>query len=218
MKIMKAVIIGATGATGIELVNNLLERTWISEVKVLVRSPKLKEHQKLKQVVVDFNQLEKYEDEIKGDLAFSCLGTTLKDAGSKKNQWVIDHDYQCRFAQIAKDNDIPIFVLLSAIGANSNSFIFYNKMKGQVENDIKALDFNRLIIVRPSLLIRKGMERKNEKLGRNFIHAMNSIGLMKSKRPLDVKVVANAMAESVDSTVDRFKVVEVDDIIELNKL
>ena len=142
---MKAIVIGATGATGKEIVENLLNDQLFSEVIILVRKKSFKNHSRLNEIVVDFEHLEQYKNVINADIAFSCLGTTLKIAGSKANQWKVDFDYQFKFAQLAKENNIPTFVLLSALGANSSSKIFYSKMKGTLEDVIKNLQFTSLI-------------------------------------------------------------------------
>lgn len=214
---MKAVIIGATGATGSKLVHYLLTKTEITEVVALVRYAKLKAHPKLKQFVVDYDKLSDYADLITGDVAFSCLGTTLKIAGSKDAQWKIDHNYQYAFAQLAERSGIPNFVLLSAIGADSSSSIFYNKLKGTLENDVRSLDFNKLIIVKPSLLIRPNSNRKSESLGVGIIKFFNVLGLLKKQRPLSVDLVAKAMYNSIADSKNRFTQVYVDDIIRLSK-
>ncbi len=214
---MKAVIIGATGATGSMLVQYLLERTEVDLVTALVKSPKLQSHPKLNQVVVDFDNLSSYSDLIVGDVAFSCLGTTLKIAGSKEAQWKVDYNYQYEFAQLAERSGIPNFVLLSAIGANSHSTFFYNKLKGTLEDDVRSLDFNKLIIVKPSLLIRPNTDRKSENWGVGMIKFFNSLGLLKKQRPLSVDLVAKAMYHSINDSTTKFTQVYVDDIIRLSK-
>src|SRR5690606_19085343 len=104
---------------------------------------------KLIEIVVDVERLDNHRDDIRGDVAFSCLGTTLKDAGSKDAQWRVDHDYQFEFAAIAKKNGVKSFILMSAVGANASSFIFYNKMKGTLEQNLRKLSFTRLIVLHP---------------------------------------------------------------------
>lgn len=215
---MKAIIIGATGATGRELVHNLLHRDWISEVVALVKSPKLDPHPKLQQIVVNFDKLEEHSTSISGDVAFSCLGTTLKVAGSKEAQFKVDYGYQYKFAALAKKNGIKTFVLLSSLGAKPTSMLFYSKMKGQLEEAVKGLKFNKLIIVKPSLLIRGASSRKNEEIGIKVVNFFNKMGLMEKQRPLPVSEVANAMVESLDCSTNNYKEINVDEIIRLNNL
>src|SRR5690606_25035212 len=120
---MKAIIIGGTGATGREVVKQLLADERFNAVTAFVRRPYFDQHPKLTEIIVDFENLANYENDIRGDIAFSCLGTTLKDAGGKATQWRVDHDYQLAFAKIAKTNGVERFVLLSAFGANAQSGI-----------------------------------------------------------------------------------------------
>ena len=127
---MKALIIGATGATGKDLVTQLLADDTYSEVHCFVRKPLALTHHKLHSHVVDFEHPEVWADLLHGDVAFSCLGTTLAVAGSKEAQWRVDYDYQYAFAQQCKANGVPTFVLVSAAGAKAQSKVFYNRMKG----------------------------------------------------------------------------------------
>ena len=130
---MKALVIGATGATGKDLVNKLLEDKDFQEVHAFVRRPLNIKNEKLKAHVVDFEKPEEWKDLVKGDVAFSCLGTTLKDAGSKDAQRKVDFDYQYQFAKNAKENEVEDYILVSSYGANPNSKIFYSRMKGELE-------------------------------------------------------------------------------------
>ena len=155
---MKALIIGATGATGKDLVTQLLADDTYSEVHCFVRKPLALTHPKLHAHVVDFETPEAWADLLRGDVAFSCLGTTLAVAGSKEAQWHVDYDYQYAFAEHCCQNGVATFVLVSAAGATAQSKLFYNRMKGQLEDAVKALGFPRLLIFQPSILIRSNSE------------------------------------------------------------
>ena len=122
---MKVLIIGATGATGSDLVSVLLQDPDYTEVVAFVRRPSGLAHPKYSEIITDFEKLEAVADSIKGDVWFSCLGTTLKAAGSKKMQWHIDHDIPLKFAEIARRNGVPRAVLVSAYGASTASRVFY---------------------------------------------------------------------------------------------
>ena len=162
---MKGLIIGATGATGKDLLAKLLEDEAFSEIHSFVRKPMSISHPKLHAHVVDFDTPEAWSDLLHGDVAFSCLGTTLAVAGSKEAQWRVDYDYQYAFAQQCKANGVPTFVLVSAAGAKAQSKLFYNRMKGQLEDAVKALGFPSLLIFQPSVLIRSNSDRGAE----NFV-------------------------------------------------
>lgn len=214
---MKVIVIGATGATGKVLVNKLLETPSVKEVVVLVRRNSFEQHPKLKEVIVDFNELDKFSQHIKGDIAFSCLGTTLKMAGSKEAQWIIDHDYQYNFGKICKSNGIETFVLLSALNANPKATSFYGKMKGELERNISELGFNKLVIVRPSFLIRPDSKRSLEKIGVKFMRLCNKLGLGKAFAPLEVAIVAEAMIKSSLQKKGNKTILEVADIIKVSQ-
>lgn len=213
---MNAIVIGGTGATGKELVNQLLSDSRFEKITVLVRRSYFDKQAKLKEIVVDFENLENYKDFVQGDVAFSCLGTTLKDAGSKDAQWRVDHDYQFEFATIAKDNGVGGFVLISAFGANAESSLFYNKLKGKLERNIQTLNFNQFVILRPGGIDRPNSTRKGEKIGVKFIKALNKIGLFKRYQPISVERLAKAMIASYFRYKTSFKIVMLKEIKELS--
>lgn len=152
---MKALIIGATGATGKDLVQKLSQDKDFEEIHAFVRKPVTSISEKVKFHVVNFEKPEEWKDLVKGDVAFSCLGTTLKDAGSKEAQRKVDFDYQLQFAKTAKENGVEDFVLVSAYGANPNSKIFYSRMKGELEEEVKKLHFNKITIFQPNARSKK---------------------------------------------------------------
>jgi len=193
---MKALVIGATGATGKDLVKQLLNDKDFEQVDVFVRKPLNIENEKLKTHVVDFEKPEDWKDSVKGDVAFSCLGTTLKDAGSKEAQRKVDYEYQFQFAKAAKENNVEDYILVSAYGANPQSKIFYSKMKGELEDAVRKLHFNKITIFKPGMLERKDSERSGEVLGSRIIKFANKIGLFESQKPLPTDVLAKAMINS----------------------
>ena len=193
---MKALVIGATGATGKDLVQKLLADKDFEEVHAFVRRPLNIENDKLKSHIVNFEQPDEWKDLVKGDVAFSCLGTTLKDAGSKEAQRKVDYDYQYNFAKAAKENEVEDYILVSSYGANPKSKIFYSRMKGELEQSIKALHFNKLMIFQPGMLDRKDSERTGEVLGGKIIKFANKFGVLTQQKPLPTAVLAKAMINS----------------------
>ncbi len=193
---MKALVIGATGATGKDLVKKLLDDGDFEEVHAFGRRPLEIENEKLKSHVVDFENPESWKNLVKGDVAFSCLGTTLKDAGSKEAQRKVDFDYQYNFAKAAKENDVADYILVSSYGANPNSKIFYSKMKGDLEQEVKNLHFDKITIFQPGMLDRKETERTGEVLGGKIIKFANKLGVLESQKPLPTDVLAQAMINS----------------------
>lgn len=160
-----AVIIGATGLVGSNLLTEILENEVYSTVSVFSRRITGITHSKLKEHLVSFDSIEEFKHHIKGDVLFSCMGTTIKTAGSKDKQYKVDFTYQFEVAKAAKQNGIPTLVLVSSTGANSKSFVFYSKMKGQLEEAITKLSFHRFIMVRPSILVG---ERPEPRFGEEF--------------------------------------------------
>lgn len=193
---MKALVIGATGATGKDLVSQLLTDNGYDEVNVFVRRPLAVENPKLKTHIVNFDKPEEWKDLVKGDVAFSCLGTTLKTAGSKEAQRKVDYDYQYNFAKAAKENEVEDYILVSSYGAHPKSKLFYSRMKGELEQSIKDLHFNKLTIFQPGMLERKDSERTGEVLGGKIIKFANKFGVLTQQKPLPTEVLAKAMINS----------------------
>ena len=145
---MKALVIGATGATGKELVAQLLEDEAFKEVHIFVRRAYNCQNPKLYTHIIDFEEPQTWAALLHGDVAFSCLGTTLAQAGSKEAQWRVDYDYQLHFGENCSKNHVKTFVLVSSAGADAKSAIYYSKMKGMLEDVVKKLPFDRLFILR----------------------------------------------------------------------
>ena len=190
---MKAIVLGATGAVGLDLVEMLLKDNAFSGVEVFVRRAMPMENGKLTTHIVDFKQLKDWQDMIKGDVVFSCMGTTLKAAGSRERQYEIDYTYQLEFAQAAHSNGVPIYILVSSAMANANSKLFYTRMKGELEEAIQQLHFQKEVIMRPPLLIRKNTTKTDEKVVVVVLKVLNALGLFKKQRPMPTEVVAKAM-------------------------
>jgi uncharacterized protein YbjT (DUF2867 family) len=190
---MKAIVIGATGSTGKELVKLLLEDPQLESVIVFTRKQLLINHSKLTVYQINFNKPEDWNDLVKGDVIFCCLGTTLKVAGSKEAQWKIDYDYQLWLAQAAKSNKVPCCVLVSSLGASSDSSVFYSRMKGELEEAINKLNFAKFLVFQPPLLLRENTDRKMEIIGAKIIGFFNTFGLLKSQQPLATNDLAKAM-------------------------
>ena len=194
---MKALLIGATGATGSDLLNLLLKDNYIDRVDVFVRRNINLKHAKLHTHVVDFNEPNQWRHLIEGDVLFSCLGTTLKSAGSKATQWKVDYEYQLAFAQAASENKVSHYVLISAKMASSKSVFFYSKMKGRLEEAVRELTFPKLSIFNPPLLIRKNTDRIGEKIALVIFRTLNKLGILLSQKPLSTEALAQEMIRAV---------------------
>jgi len=193
---MKALIIGATGATGKDLIDVLLASVDYSEVVAFVRKPLTVVHPKLSFILTDFNNLHTLSPVVSGDVLFSCLGTTLKVAGSRDRQWQVDFEIPAKFAATAKRNGVPSIVLLSAYGAKDNSHLFYSMIKGKLEKRIGSLAFDQYIIFRPGMLLRKDTDRAGEQISGKILSCLNSWGLLRKFRPLPTGILATQLAKA----------------------
>ena len=193
---MKALVIGATGATGKPLVMELLKNTDYTEVVIFVRHATGIIHPKFKEYILDFNDIESYSDIIRGDIFFCCMGTTLKAAGSKMAQWRIDYEIPLEFARIAKENGIKSFVLVSSGNADSKSRFFYPRMKGELEEKIETLNFKQYIVFRPGLLNRPESDRFTENAAVSVLNFFNRLGMLKAQTPLPTPLLAQKMIKA----------------------
>lgn len=192
---LRAIVVGATGAVGRDLVEVLRDDPRYTEVRTFTRRPLNIENAKIKAYVVDFEKSGDWQGKVQGDVIFSALGTSRKQAGSKNAQHHVDYDYQMMFARIAHENDVPRMVLVSSVGADAGSSFFYMKLKGEIERDMEKIGFAGLTIVQPPSLVRKHAKRALETISVKAIQSLNAIGLLKKMAPISTKIVAEAMAE-----------------------
>ncbi|MGY0217099.1 NAD(P)H-binding protein [Endozoicomonadaceae bacterium StTr2] len=192
-----AVVIGATGVVGRSLVDLLAQSDAIRHVVTLTRRPAVHESTKVKNHVIDFEHLDYHAKLFAGDMMFSCLGTTLKQAGSIANQRKVDFDYQHQAAQLAAEQGIEHYLLVSSSGANSQSNAAYFRMKGELEQQVKHLPFNRISIFQPSLLVGERPDfRLGESIGRVIMPVLCRLPGLKKYRPVTGKQVAAAMVKT----------------------
>lgn len=217
MKNLTAIVIGATGATGKELVKLLLGDEDFQKVKIFIRRDDDLNHPKLEKNVVDFDRLDDWKNDLRGDTLFSALGTTLKQAGSEAAQYKVDLTYQLETAKAAADGGVKNYVLVSSTGADPKAFFFYPRMKGELEEAVKTLGFDRIHIFQPGILERNADDdRTMENLGLTAIKALNSIGLFKSQKPMPVKVLAEKMIKvSKSARTEKVNYYKLDEIFDL---
>ncbi|MGZ3763216.1 MAG: oxidoreductase [Mucilaginibacter sp.] len=192
----KAILAGASGLIGSNLLNILLQRPDYDEILILVRKELPIKHKKLIQLLIDFEKLDEYADAINGDVVFSCLGSTRKKTPDLVAYRRIDHDYPLKLAQLAKQNGIKQFHLISSLGANSKSSNFYTKMKGEIEDDIQKVGLKCLHIYEPAFLTG---DRQEFRSGEGFLNALTKIvdplliGRLRKYRSIPAETVAKAM-------------------------
>ena len=191
-----ALIFGSSGLVGNKLLNIILKNKNYNKVKLFVRSVSENNSSKVEIVQTDFTNLEKHRDVIAGDDCFFCIGTTHKNTPNKHEYRRIEYDIPINVAKIAKSNSVNSFIYVSSMGANPNSLNSYLKNKGQVEEELKRINFSKLALIRPSALLGK---RKTFRLGEHIgVFLMKSLsifflGNLKKYKPIQAEYVANAM-------------------------
>lgn len=191
-----ALIAGGSGLVGGHLLRELLETSEYGRVIALVRRPMQITHPKLKQVCVDFSALEKSSEDLGCDDAFCCLGTTIKEAGSRAAFRAVDHVAVLAVAWAARRHGATRFFTVSALGADVASRFFYNRVKGETEDALKVLGFSTLAIFRPSLLLgRRQHRRSGERVGAALLWLAEPLlmGRVRKYRAIEAEVVARAM-------------------------
>ncbi len=188
-----ALIIGATGLVGKELVKLLLADDDFETVKIFVRKSSGIKNLKLEEHIVNFENLPAAE--ITGDVIFNCMGTTLKLAGSKENQAKVDVEYPLSFAKIAVENKVQVAMVVSAPGADEKSLFFYSRLKGQLEKQMQALPFDFIRFIHPSVIIGdRQIPRAGEKIFAGLINGVSKVlPFLKKYRSITGKEVAEAL-------------------------
>ena len=193
-----AAILGPTGMIGSYLVDLLLADTHFDVVRVLVRRPFSKKDPRMEVKLVDFNDTESFKLALEGsDVIFSCIGTTQKNVkGNSELYRKIDFDIPLKAARFGKDAGCKEFILVSSVGAASNSGTFYLKLKGELEDAIQKVGLDSVHIMQPSMLLGERMEKRSaERIIQGAMKFLNPIfvGSLRKYRAINGKTVATAM-------------------------
>ena len=208
-----ALVIGATGLVGEQLVLKLLEHPEFEKVVVFGRRKSGLNHPKLVEELIDFDRSESWAALVKGDVLFSTLGTTIKTAKTKANQHRVDFTYQYEFAKAASQNGVPVYVLVSSLGADSKSSVFYSRMKGELDEAVSRLPFQKTIIVRPSILDGNRKEKRPaEKVSLAIMRALTKV-ILKKYRPTPVDLLASQMIRLSLEEKSGYRIIEASEII-----
>lgn len=212
---LTAAVIGGTGLVGSQLLELLLDDQRSAMVVSFGRRKTGLSSPKLHELIVDFDDPESWKNAVQGDVAFSALGTTLKQAGSTEAQRKVDYDYQLEFAKAAGNHGVKRYALCSSASANPSSPMPYSRMKGELDRDVQALGFERVRIVRPSLLAGdREKARTGEKIGSALLGAVNAVGLLQKYREIPGEVVARAMIESTFDPTPGVKIYTLDEVFD----
>lgn len=213
-----AIVIGATGVTGLPLTRHLLESDQYARVIAFTRKPVGFEHPKLENPLVDFEELADWAHEIMGDDLFSAMGTTLKQAGGKAAQYNVDFHYQANACRAAAENGVRRLFLVSSPSADARSLFFYMRMKGELDDFVADLGFETLVYFRPSIIEGNRPDgRAAEKLGGTVARfAARWVPGMSGYRPISGddlgRAIANCATGSLAGGTHTF---ELEDIFEL---
>ncbi len=191
-----ALIAGSTGLVGNLLLDQLLTGNHYDRVIALSRKPLTRSHPKLSSLVVDFDNLEAHASELKADAVFCCLGTTIRQAGSQEAFRKVDYDYPVQLARITKAQGARQFLLVTAMGSDKSSSIFYNRVKGEVEDAIGNLGFEAYHIFQPSMLLGERLEhRAGESVGKKVMVALDFL-IPKKYKAIEAVRVARGMYQT----------------------
>ena len=215
-----ALIFGSSGLIGSYLLDLIVNDNNYSKIKLFVRSEPVNTSSKIEIIKTDFNNLKNHKDSIFGDVCFFCIGTTKKNTPDKNEYINIEYNLPVEVAKIAKSNSVNNFIYVSSIGANTNASGLYLRNKGWVEEELKKLNFLKLSIMRPSILLGNRKEnRVGEKIGIFIMKTLSPLflGKMKKYKPIKVENVAKTMLHVVQNDYQK-TIFESDEIIEISNL
>lgn len=207
---LSVLLVGATGLVGRECLRLLLADGGFNRIVAVarrplspdVRSPKLETH------VIDFDHLNEYEEFFSVDAIICALGTTIRQAGSRTRFRTVDYEYPLAFARLGRRHGCRHFLVVSALGANARSRVFYNRVKGELENSLRALGYPRLTIVRPSLLLGPRAElRLGEEVAKRVTRWLGPL-VPRAFRPVEARMVATTLVHAAHADGSGIRVIE----------
>lgn len=207
---LSVLLVGATGLVGRECLRLLLADNAFGRIIVVtrrplspdVRSPKLETH------VLDFEHLNEYDALFQVDAIICALGTTIRQAGSRTRFRTVDYEYPLLFAKLGRRQGCKHFLVVSALGANQRSRVFYNRVKGELEEALRALEYPRLTIVRPSLLLGPRAElRLGEEVAKRVTRWLGPL-VPRAFKPVEARNVATALIKTAREEGSGVRIVE----------
>ena len=213
-----ALLFGSSGLIGGHLLNKLIQNNDYNKIKMFVRAEPEVKDPKIEIIKTDFNNLKNHIEDIKGDDCFFCIGTTKKNSPDKNEYKRIERDMPVEIAEIAKANSINSFIYVSSGFADPKNSGAYLRYKGEVEEELKKLNFIKLGIMRPSFLMgNRKKKRLGEKIGIFFFKLLSPLffGPLKKMKPINSETVAKAMVKVANGNVQK-SVFESNEIANLN--
>lgn len=190
------IVAGASGLVGKEVVKQLIADQSCKEIILLVRNKSEINHPKIKEILFDFTSLEYEIENVEADIMIICIGTTMKKAQTKERFKEVDLNIPVKLARLSIKLNVQNVATISAMGADSKSSFFYNRVKGEMETQLISLKFKHLTIVRPSLLIG---DRNEFRFGERFAEKVYSVApyiFPKKYKPVDARNVAKAIIKA----------------------
>ena len=205
-----ALIVGATGLVGNMLAHLLVESAAYDRVLVLTRKPLGWQHPRLQEVPFEFGQPNGLL--VRADDIYCCLGTTIQRAGSKEAFRQVDYQFPLDIARLGLQNGASRFAIITSMGANASSPIFYNRVKGEIERDLTALNYPTLLIFRPSLLLGNRTEKRlSEQVSGGFMRLFAPL-IPTKYRAIDAQKVATAMLSTMQQQRTGTSILESDEV------
>ena len=215
-----AILLGATGLTGNILLHKLIDDKNYSKIKLFSRSSVDVKSEKIEEFLVDLLSLENQTKDFTADEVFCCIGTTAAKTKDKSLYKAIDYGIPVTAAKIAKQNGIATFVVMSSMGADAKSSVFYNKTKGEMECDVKKQNIKNTYILRPSLIGGDREEfRLGEKIGKGIMRILNPffVGSLKKYKMIHPEKIAICM-HILASTTPITNIFSSDEIIKISNI
>jgi uncharacterized protein YbjT (DUF2867 family) len=214
-----AIILGATGLTGSLLFKKLIDHPNFDKIKLFSRKSINSKSEKVEEHLGDLLKMSQFKSEFKADIVFCCIGTTAAKTKDKQAYKAIDYGIPKEAANLAKDNNISAFMVISALGANSDSSVFYNKTKGEMEEAVLSNNIKNTYILRPSLIEgNRNESRLGEKIGSVVMKIINPlmIGKLRKYRAIEADMIASAMVNLSENNYES-QIIESDKIIEISR-
>lgn len=191
-----ALVIGATGLTGSELINLLIADSEFDSIKIFGRKSLDLKHPKITEYIVDLFTPKSFENDFKGDVVFCCIGTTAKKTPDKNLYRKIDFGIPVALAELCTKNSIPHLLIISALGANSNSSVFYSRTKGEMQDAVQSMALEKIHLLQPSLIVG---DRNDFRIGEKVASVIMKVaqifmvGSLRKYRPIQALQIAQAM-------------------------
>jgi len=217
----KAILFGASGFIGSRLLADLLENKDYKQVSVVVRKTLGISHPKLRELIGDYHSLHLLDGKMDADEIFITLGTTRATTPDRAQYYQVDHDYPVEAAKMAREAGVKSVLVVTAVGANANSGIFYTRTKGEIERDIIALNFEHTCIFRPSMIM--GERKENRRFEKTlikvwaFINPLFTGKSLSKYRGITSQDIATAMMNAAKNQKDKVKIFHWEEMMELGK-